>query len=92
MATCKEEAALLFPQDSKLSGSYPTLQLFLYGTYLPHHPPKGPNANTAVMAWPKSRTSQASRLQSFLTCYHFDLVGMHGFHEQVAEAGVGFSC
>ncbi|PNW83930.1 hypothetical protein CHLRE_04g215000v5 [Chlamydomonas reinhardtii] len=49
-------------------------RLFYYGTYVPHHPEKG---HTGAMPWQVSRTSSASRLQSFLTCYHFDLHWEH---------------
>ncbi|KAG2432679.1 hypothetical protein HYH02_006664 [Chlamydomonas schloesseri] len=49
-------------------------RLFYYGTYVPHHPEKG---HTGPMPWQVSRTSSASRLQSFLTCYHFDLHWEH---------------
>ncbi|GFR41535.1 hypothetical protein Agub_g2248 [Astrephomene gubernaculifera] len=49
-------------------------RLFYYGTYVPHHPPPG---HTGPMPWPLSRSSAASRLRSFLTCYHFDLHWEH---------------
>ncbi|GFH15945.1 beta-carotene C-4 oxygenase (Ketolase) [Haematococcus lacustris] len=54
-------------------------RLFYFGTYMPHKPEPGAasGSSPAVMNWWKSRTSQASDLVSFLTCYHFDLHWEH---------------
>nr|AEM45620.1 beta-carotene ketolase [Ettlia carotinosa] len=52
-------------------------RLFYYGTYMPHKPEPGPSASTEIMGWFRSRTSQASDLMSFLTCYHFDMHWEH---------------
>ncbi|GLC42230.1 hypothetical protein PLESTB_000645100 [Pleodorina starrii] len=49
-------------------------RLFYYGTYVPHHPPKG---HVGPMPWQVSRSSSASDLLSFLTCYHFDMHWEH---------------
>jgi beta-carotene/zeaxanthin 4-ketolase len=47
------------------------MQLFYFGTYLPHRPPL--DAPDEVMNWEKAKSSQANtRLGSILTCYHFD--------------------
>ncbi|GIL59465.1 hypothetical protein Vafri_14109 [Volvox africanus] len=49
-------------------------RLFYYGTYVPHHPPKG---HVGPMPWQVSRSSNAPTLLSFLTCYHFDMHWEH---------------
>ncbi|KAF5838589.1 beta-carotene ketolase [Dunaliella salina] len=68
------ENILVFMTAAPLLSAF---RLFLFGTYLPHRPEPGSDESTVVMHWPKSRTSQASNLQSFLTCYHFDLHWEH---------------
>lgn len=62
---------MLFMTAAPLLSSF---RLFYYGTYVPHHPPKG---HAGPMPWHVSRRSTASRLQSFLTCYHFDMHWEH---------------
>ncbi|KAL6754642.1 beta-carotene C-4 oxygenase [Haematococcus lacustris] len=54
-------------------------RLFYFGTYMPHKPEPSAASGSppVVMNWWKSRTSQASDLVSFLTCYHFDLHWEH---------------
>lgn len=54
-----------------LCGMLSSLQLFYFGTYIPHKPP-GDNLDE-VMNWEKSKsTTKTTRLESFLTCFHFD--------------------
>ena len=60
-------------------------RLFYYGTYVPHHPPKG---HLGPMPWHVGRSSEVSRLLSFLTCYHFDL---HWEHHRWYGGGRGGS-
>lgn len=62
---------LLFMTLAPLCSAF---RLFYYGTYVPHRPPLG---HAGHMPWHVSRTSAAPRLQSFLTCYHFDLHWEH---------------
>jgi beta-carotene ketolase (CrtW type) len=51
-------------------GILSALQLFYFGTYIPHRPPK--DHDEEVMNWEKSKSSSKGKLESFLTCYHFD--------------------
>ena len=51
-------------------GILSALQLFYFGTYIPHKPPQ--NHDEEVMNWEKSKSSSKGKLESFLTCYHFD--------------------
>ena len=54
-----------------LCGMLSSLQLFYFGTYIPHKPP-AENLDE-VMNWEKSKSStKTTRLESFLTCFHFD--------------------
>lgn len=54
------------------AGLVSALQLFYFGTYLPHRPPSG-----MPLARISRKTHCESRLQSFLECYHF---GCHDVH------------
>lgn len=47
-----------------------SIQLFYFGTFIPHRPSK--NNDKEVMNWEKSKSSSKNKLESFLTCYHFD--------------------
>ncbi len=60
------------------AGLLSAAQLFYFGTYVPHRPPK--DSPQEVMTWEKSNPTWATtRLASFLTCYHFDChVEHHG--------------
>jgi beta-carotene ketolase (CrtW type) len=49
-------------------GILSSLQLFYFGTFIPHRPLN----NNEVMNWEKSKSSSKDKLNSFLTCYHFD--------------------
>ena len=49
-------------------GILSSLQLFYFGTYIPHKPLN----HKEVMYWEKSNSSSKERFESFLTCYHFD--------------------
>jgi beta-carotene ketolase (CrtW type) len=51
-----------------------TLQLFYFGTYLPHREPAGGYTNAH-----RARSNDFSALWSFLTCYHF---GYHWEHHE----------
>ncbi len=51
-----------------------SLQLFYFGTYLPHRKPVGGHTNAH-----RATSSQASPFWSFLSCYHFDY---HWEHHQ----------
>lgn len=51
-------------------GILSALQLFYFGTYIPHKPPE--DNVEEIMNWEKSKSSSKSKLESFLTCYHFD--------------------
>jgi beta-carotene ketolase (CrtW type) len=62
-------------------GILSALQLFYFGTYVPHRPP-GNNAKE-VMNWEKSKSSSKGRLESFLTCYHFDCHYEHHAHPHI---------
>jgi beta-carotene ketolase (CrtW type) len=45
--------------------------LFYFGTYIPHKPPA--DNLDEVMNWEKSKSStKTTRLESLLTCFHFD--------------------
>jgi beta-carotene ketolase (CrtW type) len=53
------------------AGLLSAVQLFYFGTYIPHRPPK--DSPNEVMHWEKAQTSACkTRLGSFLTCYSFD--------------------
>lgn len=60
------------------AGLLSAAQLFYFGTFVPHRPPK--DKPQQVMTWEKSNPTWATtRLASFLTCYHFDChVEHHG--------------
>lgn len=54
-----------------LCGLLSSIQLFYFGTYIPHRPPA--DTLDEVMNWEKSKsTTKTTRLESFLTCFHFD--------------------
>jgi beta-carotene ketolase (CrtW type) len=55
-----------------------TLQLFYFGTYLPHRRPAGDYDNPH-----RARSNDYSELWSFLTCYHFGYHLEHHEHPQV---------
>jgi beta-carotene ketolase (CrtW type) len=55
-----------------------TLQLFYFGTYLPHREPPGGHADSH-----HARSSEFSALTSFLTCYHFGYHWEHHEHPHV---------
>lgn len=53
------------------AGLLSAVQLFYFGTYVPHKPPK--DNPQQVMNWERSNPTWATtRLASFMTCYHFD--------------------
>ncbi len=62
--------ALFWVMPSLLS----TLQLFYFGTYLPHHEPSGGYADRH-----RARSNDFSTFWSFVTCYHF---GYHWEHHE----------
>lgn len=65
-----------------LCGMLSSLQLFYFGTYIPHKPPAD-NVDE-VMNWEKSRSStKTTRLESLLTCFHFDCHFEHHAMPQV---------
>jgi beta-carotene ketolase (CrtW type) len=49
-----------------------SMQLFLFGTYLPHRSEDSPNSHAAI-------SSNYPLILSFLTCYHF---GYHWEHHE----------
>jgi beta-carotene ketolase (CrtW type) len=55
-----------------------TLQLFYFGTYLPHREPEGGHDNPH-----RARSNDYSELVSFLTCYHFGYHLEHHEHPHV---------
>lgn len=53
------------------AGLISAVQLFYFGTFVPHKPPKEDPGK--VMIWEKSNPTWATtRLASWVTCYHFD--------------------
>jgi beta-carotene ketolase (CrtW type) len=55
-----------------ICGLCSSLRLFYFGTYIPHRPTTIDGKLEEIMPWEKSGSSNANRLISFLSCYHFD--------------------
>ncbi|KAL0048922.1 hypothetical protein WJX82_002471 [Trebouxia sp. C0006] len=65
------------------AGLLSAAQLFYFGTYVPHRPPK--DNPQQVMSWEKSNPTWATtRLASFVTCYHFDCHVEHHHNPRLA--------
>jgi len=65
------------------AGLLSAAQLFYFGTYVPHRPPK--HNPQQVMTWEKSNPTWATtRLASFVTCYHFDCHVEHHHNPRLA--------
>lgn len=60
-------------------GMISSFRLFYFGTYLPHRPDVINGKFAESMPWEKSRSSDSSRLVTFLCCYNF---GYHWEHHR----------
>ena len=65
------------------AGLLSAAQLFYFGTYVPHRPPK--EDPSKVMIWEESNPTWATtRLASWVTCYHFDCHVEHHSNPRLA--------